>query len=148
MSPLLWYTCSPPKWQMTVGKNVRFAHAFSVYKEGRFSLAPTCSTGFVVTVECPTPRCGQMVSELRHRRYPVDVDDMFGNSTGRRVRETGKTEVTEQGRIVGGTAASPGSYPHLCALWHNEFYACGVSILTERFLLTAAHCFHVWASPT
>merc|ERR1711893_13651 len=45
-------------------------------------------------------------------------------------------------KIVGGEDASPGEFPHQCAL---EFassgsHTCGCSILSDRWVITAAHC--------
>ncbi|CAH0400132.1 unnamed protein product [Chilo suppressalis] len=52
-------------------------------------------------------------------------------------------DVHAQGRIVGGSVASDGSHPHMVALSNGELIRsliCGGSILTQRTVLTAAHC--------
>ncbi|KAI5645487.1 trypsin domain-containing protein [Phthorimaea operculella] len=47
-------------------------------------------------------------------------------------------------RIVGGNVAANGSHPHMAALAHGSLWErtviCGGSILTQRAVLTAAHC--------
>jgi len=43
-------------------------------------------------------------------------------------------------RIVGGTDANPGEFPHQVALYNNGRFFCGGSLIKEDKVLTAAHC--------
>ncbi|XP_062554878.1 venom protease-like isoform X2 [Armigeres subalbatus] len=48
--------------------------------------------------------------------------------------------------IVGGTVTKPGEFPHMAALgWRQTngavSFKCGGSLISERFVLTAAHCY-------
>ncbi|CAL1542749.1 unnamed protein product [Lymnaea stagnalis] len=53
-------------------------------------------------------------------------------------------------RIVGGHAASPGSWPWLVALRSVMIgsHACSAAVVSQRWVITAAHCFKHVSSPT
>merc|ERR1712088_106383 len=44
------------------------------------------------------------------------------------------------GRIVGGSEATPNSYPHLVFLLIDSLYVCGGNIFNENTIIPAAHC--------
>lgn len=46
----------------------------------------------------------------------------------------------QQGRIVGGEAAKFGEFPFMVSLLKRSQHFCGASLVSERFLITAAHC--------
>nr|DAA64580.1 TPA_exp: chymotrypsin 5 [Locusta migratoria] len=52
------------------------------------------------------------------------------------------------GRIVGGSAASRGQFPHQAAVIMDDSYLCGGSLISTSVVLTAGHCasgFSTWA---
>ncbi|XP_063983180.1 transmembrane protease serine 9-like [Diachasmimorpha longicaudata] len=51
-------------------------------------------------------------------------------------------------RIVGGTLASRGEIPYIVSLNRNGHHFCGGSIISDRHILTAAHCVHDFTSST
>lgn len=58
--------------------------------------------------------------------------------------ETLNCDLTD-GLIVGGVKAKSGQFPHMGAIAYptleNGFiFGCGASLISERFMLTAAHC--------
>lgn len=44
------------------------------------------------------------------------------------------------GRIIGGEETSILNHPYQASLQYFGFFACGASIISERFVVTAAHC--------
>ena len=47
---------------------------------------------------------------------------------------------TPSGRIVGGTDALDGQFPHQISLRRLGSHTCGGSIISRNYVLTAAHC--------
>lgn len=43
--------------------------------------------------------------------------------------------------IVGGSEANKGYYPWQVAIYYDEDFLCGGSLLSDQHVLTAAHCF-------
>lgn len=53
---------------------------------------------------------------------------------------TGRATGRPTNRIVNGLDASQGQFPYQISLRKNSMHHCGGSIITNRFILTAAHC--------
>ncbi|XP_071516903.1 chymotrypsin BII-like [Panulirus ornatus] len=47
---------------------------------------------------------------------------------------------TGESRIVGGIEATPHSWPHQAALFIDDMYFCGGSLISNEWVMTAAHC--------
>nr|XP_022904317.1 modular serine protease-like [Onthophagus taurus] len=56
--------------------------------------------------------------------------------------ECGLKRVNAQTLIIGGSQAQPGEYPWIVAIYDNtNTHICGGSIISTRFVVSAAHCF-------
>jgi secreted trypsin-like serine protease len=44
------------------------------------------------------------------------------------------------GRIVNGNKTTPGAYPWAVGIQFGDKLYCGGSLITNRFVITAAHC--------
>ncbi|XP_076639718.1 uncharacterized protein LOC143351751 [Colletes latitarsis] len=53
-----------------------------------------------------------------------------------------RTQVPSQARIVGGGSSSAGSWPWQVALYKEGDYQCGGALISDRWILSAAHCFY------
>lgn len=42
--------------------------------------------------------------------------------------------------IIGGMPAKRGQFPHQGAMFYRNNFRCGCSLLTEEYVITAAHC--------
>ncbi|EDS31641.1 oviductin [Culex quinquefasciatus] len=45
-----------------------------------------------------------------------------------------------QGKIVGGVVSRENAYSWMAALYYNNRFTCGGSLVSDRYILTAAHC--------
>lgn len=75
----------------------------------------------------------------------INVTEICGRPKfGHSVREKAQEE---HGKIVGGKETEEGAYPWQVMLWEPERKAfCGGSIINERWIMTAAHCFAIRAN--
>lgn len=91
--------------------------------------------------------CDFLLSECKEYakliRKKVVVASLSLDSSAQDVTVTQCDAVT--GLVVGGVNAEPNEFPHMAAIGYPDFngdisFKCGGSLISDRFVLTAAHC--------
>uniref|UniRef100_A0A8C3VW00 Transmembrane protease serine n=1 Tax=Catagonus wagneri TaxID=51154 RepID=A0A8C3VW00_9CETA len=72
----------------------------------------------------------------------VHAERIINNRCGRRPRMSATYD-----RIKGGSTAQEGEWPWQASLKKNGRHYCGASLISERYLVTAAHCFQKTKDP-
>lgn len=83
---------------------------------GRFIKWNSCLTQKGIFITCDDVRCGFNPKHLLPKKR-------------------------RQARIVGGEVSEPGAWPWHAAIYKNGSYACGATLITNNWLISAAHCF-------
>lgn len=65
-------------------------------------------------------------------------ENTINRKTDLSVKECGLSN--QENRIVGGRPAEPNKYPWLARLVYDGKFHCGASLLTNDYVITAAHC--------
>ncbi|XP_011358985.1 transmembrane protease serine 11B-like protein [Pteropus vampyrus] len=72
----------------------------------------------------------------------VDAEKIINSRCGRRARMSATYD-----RVRGGSNALEGEWPWQASLKKNGQHSCGASLISERYLVTAAHCFQKTQNP-
>ncbi|KAM8969189.1 transmembrane protease serine 11B [Sarcophilus harrisii] len=70
-----------------------------------------------------------------------DADKLFFNCCGRRLKLSSEDPLMENNRIVGGKPSKEGEWPWQASLKLNGVHHCGASLISKKWLVSAAHCF-------
>lgn len=81
-----------------------------------------CPLKLVAHVRCPVPRCGTRLLQ------PGGVVSRPRN------------ERSGDKRVVGGKPSRPGAWPSIVALFRDGNFHCGGTLLSDVWVLSAAHC--------
>ncbi|XP_022174294.1 serine protease nudel isoform X2 [Myzus persicae] len=92
-----------------------------------------------IFVECEPEMCG-IRSDLKFNKN-IDPDRLRRSSPLESSNNiTSRFTRSKDARVVGGIASNPGAWPWLIALYQDGIFHCGGVILSDQWVLTAAHC--------
>lgn len=75
----------------------------------------------------------------RTTRNNLAVSGKFSETVSKKVSSKKKRA---QGRVVGGRPSMPAAWPWMAALYRNGMFHCGGVIVTQHWVVSAAHCVH------
>ncbi|KOX71108.1 Serine protease nudel [Melipona quadrifasciata] len=134
--------------------------------KNQLKLIPSCMNK-AVFVRCARFPCGTTVSSRedtirphtleKENQQPLQVADqivwpLYSNKINSKRSENEKRVTRDQDdivgsqlRVVGGRASHPKAWPFLVAVYKEGIFYCGGVILSELWVLTAAHCLDSYA---
>lgn len=132
------FSCRPNK--------IEYANEIATYEgpyvrvQGNNRILLTSCDRQGILVECETEICG-IRSNMKFNKN-IDPDRMKRNSYAEHHADNGTSRFarSKDPRVVGGIASNPGAWPWLIALYQDGIFHCGGVILSDRWVLTAAHC--------
>ncbi|XP_033322344.2 serine protease nudel [Megalopta genalis] len=123
---------APKIYMQTVPANV-YQGLYIAEMGNETKLIPSCLNS-ATYVRCPRFPCGTRVSTTQDLLLP----DILANERTR--EEDNVDDILGSARVVGGRASNPDAWPFLVAIYKNGHFYCGGVILSELWVLTAAHC--------
>nr|XP_022919420.1 serine protease nudel-like [Onthophagus taurus] len=120
-------------------------------------LVDSCIPGFAVYVQCPSPICGKRTMGKRPFRSEEDDDDSHedsisrfrprhqNNQSSKSLTSSLNESLSEILGVVGGSPSRPAAWPWVISMYRNGFFHCGGVVISESWILTAAHCVDKYA---
>jgi Trypsin len=83
--------------------------------------------------------------EITYAKIRTDCGLYFLNGKSWKIlkiqfKACGESNIPAKGRIVNGKTTIPHAYPWLAAMYTQESFMCGGTIISDKNILTAGHC--------
>lgn len=142
--------CSPPRLSMNViwKRNdipINPSEHYQLLKNGFLLINNAVSelSGiYTCIIEDKNSGCQNQASAFVSIKKKIDIDSICGRPTIGQPDK--KKPQVDLGKVVGGHEAKKGAYPWQAMLWDSVRHTfCGGSLLNEKWIVTAAHCFFI-----
>ncbi|XP_036133174.1 transmembrane protease serine 11B-like protein [Molossus molossus] len=122
------------------------AHIWLIFKAPRSMKEPTRRKIESILHQMLSNHSGSLTTDSKSLRLveisKVNAEKMINNRCGRRARMSATFD-----RVKGGSSAREGDWPWQASLKINGRHYCGASLISDRYLVTAAHCFRKTQNP-